>query len=852
MLATSLSPTSIDPSTIFAIGLLGVVIAVGLAALQLHWPLLRWLYVEGIVVAAAILYLSVVVFRPLLLDRAPVEEQAKISLPAYDYGPWRAWPVQVDGRTKPFETAAREAMRKITGREKFEDQDAVVVVLQWMLCADGEDNDPRFVDWEHKPFLLCDHQNLRQAIFGHLAKDGAALTPEQLHGKYVAPADLRDSPGLKDLLKSAAVKHEQDKDKASQHMTPEENKAEEVAGRLVEFDSISQRDAGPNNEERHHEDPIHVAVLDRVASGAWFSLGELREMKQNPDRADGMWRSVMYKRLKVAPQLYILKGEYQEVLQRFQEQLKAGQGQQAIDELSDIMHQRAERKVREFEQAAEAGDANRAMQLFGEIAKTQEERSRVLSLLHGDAKSQRRDALSKELRAILDEHEQALLKQLKSRTAAAMRYGPDKPEYTMLYLDYMEARFPDLYRELAFSQTFPSADATRLLDSRSRLLNAYRSGDTDKFSEASQDFFATVEQVSQSYVPYPGQDTIADRLLGLLRGRLTTNPSPELLNLELQYNHVQPFLWAWIVMLGGAAFLIASMVLKSRVAYWLGLATYVGAMGLEGYGFYARMVLAGRPPVSNMYETLVWVAFMSAVFALVLEMVYRRKVIGLAGALVSTLALVLAAQLPVDLGVKISPIVPVLRSNYWLTIHVLTIVSSYAAGTLAWGLANIALGLLAFGSPSRELLRTLSQYTYRAIQIAVLLLAAGTFLGGWWAAESWGRFWGWDPKEVWALIALVCYVIPLHARYIGWVKDFGLAVSAVLCYAAIVMSWYGVNFVLAAGLHSYGFGSGPPWGVFWAGLLNIEWVIMAAILYHRKLQAPDQEPPAPVEDFQAV
>src|SRR5262249_33651556 len=221
----------------------------------------------------------------------------------------------------------------------------------------------------------------------------------------------------------------------------------------------------------------------------------------------------------------------------------------------------------------------------------------------------------------------------------------------------------------------------------------------------------------------------------------------------------------------------------------------------------------------------------------------RRTVIGLAAAMVSTMGLVLADQLPLVLDPKISPLVPVLRSNYWLIIHVLTIVSSYAGGTLAWGLGNLTLGFLAFGKPSRDTLKTLSQFTYRGVQIAVLLLAAGTFLGGWWAAESWGRFWGWDPKEVWALIALVCYVIPLHARYLGWVKDFGLAVAAVICYAAIVMSWYGVNFVLGAGLHSYGFGGGGPWWVFLGGLINIEWVLICCLLYARRLPitAPAEE-----------
>jgi ABC-type transport system involved in cytochrome c biogenesis permease subunit len=161
-----------------------------------------------------------------------------------------------------------------------------------------------------------------------------------------------------------------------------------------------------------------------------------------------------------------------------------------------------------------------------------------------------------------------------------------------------------------------------------------------------------------------------------------------------------------------------------------------------------RMAISGWAPVTNMYESVIFVAFMAGIFALVLELIYRKSVIALAGALVSTLGLILADQLPLALDPRISPMVPVLRSNFWLTVHVLTIVSAYGAATLAWGLGNISLALLAFGRGNPETLKTLSGFTYRAMQLTVLLLAAGTFLGGWWAAEAWGRFWGWDPKAV--------------------------------------------------------------------------------------------------------
>jgi ABC-type transport system involved in cytochrome c biogenesis permease subunit len=110
-------------------------------------------------------------------------------------------------------------------------------------------------------------------------------------------------------------------------------------------------------------------------------------------------------------------------------------------------------------------------------------------------------------------------------------------------------------------------------------------------------------------------------------------------------------------------------------------------------------------------------------------------------------------------------------------------------------------------------LKPLSNFIYRAMQVGVLLVAAGTILGGVWADYSWGRFWGWDPKEVWALITLLVYLIPLHGRFAGWVSTFGLVVASVACFLSVIMAWYGVNFVLGVGLHSYGFVEGGSQGM---------------------------------------
>jgi ABC-type transport system involved in cytochrome c biogenesis permease subunit len=108
--------------------------------------------------------------------------------------------------------------------------------------------------------------------------------------------------------------------------------------------------------------------------------------------------------------------------------------------------------------------------------------------------------------------------------------------------------------------------------------------------------------------------------------------------------------------------------------------------------------------------------------------------------------------------------------------------------------------------------KPLANFIYRTMQVGVLLIAAGTILGGVWADYSWGRFWGWDAKEVWALITLLVYLIPLHGRFAGWVNTFWLVFASVFCFLSVVMAWYGVNFVLGVGLHSYGFVEGGSQG----------------------------------------
>lgn len=280
------------------------------------------------------------------------------------------------------------------------------------------------------------------------------------------------------------------------------------------------------------------------------------------------------------------------------------------------------------------------------------------------------------------------------------------------------------------------------------------------------------------------------------------------LGVEVQYNTLHPFRWAWI--LYGIAFLFLLMGRKWGSAWsTLGFVGYVGGIGLHAYGILLRCLIAGRPPVTNMYESVIWVTFGTSVFGLVFELIYRRARYFVFGALAAgVVGLVLADNLPNVLNPNLDPLVPVLRDNFWLTIHVLTITLSYAAYTLAMCVAHMNLWNTVWRPVSPEQSAEQGQFLYRILQVGVLLLAAGTILGGVWANQSWGRFWGWDPKETWALTALLGYLVILHGRRAGWWKEFGTAVGSIVAYQGVLMAWYGVNFVLGQGLHSYGFGTG--------------------------------------------
>ncbi len=507
-----------------------------------------------------------------------------------------------------------------------------------------------------------------------------------------------------------------------------------------------------------------------------------------------------------------------------------------------------------------------------------------------------------------------------------------------------------------------------LLDAKPELLE--RAGYPSRQIVAFLDAFKALEQ-AESAAPGTVSQAATARLVASADelGKAVNNvtyPSPRAMAREAYYNEANPF-WNAQYAYGLALILLAVSLGHSGGRRTLfgkfGLGLYVTGVlalatgiGLEIFGFTMRVLISEWAPVTNMYETVIWVALVTAVLGLVFELIYRRTFAALAASGVALLGTVLAAKVPLwDSNIK--TLEPVLRSNYWLTIHVLTEVSSYAAFALAMGLGVIAImyyltatyrrspsylelakplvpgvPLLALGTAglaasygylgsqwvggslffytalalwvggfmlpimavvsmvgefvNRTLfplaadldeaaiagnesiagassaqsagsgeasraggvatmakptvaemraraahnrpkldarglamqataakIKPLSNFIYRTMQVGVLLIAAGTILGGVWADYSWGRFWGWDPKEVWALITLLVYLIPLHGRFAGWVNTFGLVSASIVCFMSVIMAWYGVNFVLGVGLHSYGFTEGGGQGI---------------------------------------
>lgn len=287
-------------------------------------------------------------------------------------------------------------------------------------------------------------------------------------------------------------------------------------------------------------------------------------------------------------------------------------------------------------------------------------------------------------------------------------------------------------------------------------------------------------------------------------------PSNNKIHVELLYRNFKPFTWAWLLYIaGGIITALGARGANERrrgVAAHTGIALTVAAIVCTLIGLGIRLVITQLGAVTNLYETLIYVSLIVGILGLVFAFTTRNALYVVAAGLGAGMCAMIGEAIPPELGANITQLQPVLRSRFWLFVHVKTVVASYGAFLLALVIGNIVLAKAAI--EKRAVQADEARSIYRSLQVGVVLIAAGTLLGGFWAAEAWGRFWGWDPKEVWALVILLTYLIPLHLRYAGVVGPTGIAAWSVFGFLSVIMSWYGVNFILGTGLHAYAFGSG--------------------------------------------
>jgi ABC-type transport system involved in cytochrome c biogenesis permease subunit len=273
---------------------------------------------------------------------------------------------------------------------------------------------------------------------------------------------------------------------------------------------------------------------------------------------------------------------------------------------------------------------------------------------------------------------------------------------------------------------------------------------------------------------------------------------------EFLFNRLQPFsqsmtLYVLAFLLACASWLGWSNMLRRSAFYVLLL-----ALAIHTFGLFSRMYLQERPPVTNLYSSAIFIGWGAVIVALILERIFKDGIGAACAGAIGFVTLIIAHHLAGS-GDTLEMLQAVLDTNIWLATHVVAITTGYSAMFLAGMLAIIYVVRGVFTtSLKKQTADSLARMTYGVVCFATLFSFVGTVLGGIWADQSWGRFWGWDPKENGAVLIVLWCAITLHARWGGFIRQRGLMIMALFGNIVTSFSWFGVN-MLGVGLHSYGF-----------------------------------------------
>jgi cytochrome c-type biogenesis protein CcsB len=307
-----------------------------------------------------------------------------------------------------------------------------------------------------------------------------------------------------------------------------------------------------------------------------------------------------------------------------------------------------------------------------------------------------------------------------------------------------------------------------------------------------------------AWQPLPGLRGPADLAALLASGAAPERAASRAFAWEIASNSLRPARLSWFSLLAALAASLLAARTGRRALDGVAAALVAAGFGMMTWGLLARWLAAGRIPASNMYESMLFLGWGVGLFAVVAAVFLRNRLVVSNATAMAALTMALVDLLPMD--PFIHPMPPVLSGTPWLAIHVPIIMISYSVLAVGMLVAHVQIGIEIAAPARRDLALRMNDLLYWYIHIGSILLIAGILTGSIWAASSWGRYWGWDPKEVWSLIAFLAYLAILHGRFERLIGTFGVAALSIVAFWTVLMTYIGVNFVLTAGLHSYGFG----------------------------------------------
>ncbi len=324
-------------------------------------------------------------------------------------------------------------------------------------------------------------------------------------------------------------------------------------------------------------------------------------------------------------------------------------------------------------------------------------------------------------------------------------------------------------------------------------------------------------------------------------------PSQKKVEMEVLYNKLNLFkkLFIFYFILGMVAFTVALISIftnrRNKILETVILALFIVAFITHTIALGMRWYISGHEPWSDSYESLIYIAWSTILAGLV---VFRKSMLALATSSLLAGVIMLVAHLSF-INPQITNLVPVLKS-YWLSVHVSVITASYGFLGLGFMLGFVSLLLMIFKNRKNEerineQIRYITAINEISLIIGLAMLTVGNFFGGIWANESWGRYWGWDPKETWALVSIIVYTIVVHLRLIPKLNNiYTLCVASVFAFFSILMTYFGVNYYLT-GMHSYAApGTSPAIPSFVYYMISV--IVIVALLAYRKRDVPNIEP----------